>query len=138
MRAGLIAAGILVMGYALVGVFTNNPLAVLIFLAGVLIGHDFVLMPAVIGVGALIGRFVPAGNRAVVRVAALCSLAVTVVALPLVLGYGRTPDNPSALPGDYGWGLVIVLGAIWLGTALLVITRLWVPRATQSLRDHRR
>lgn len=123
MRAGLIAAGILVMGYALVGVLTSNPLAVLIFLAGVLIGHDFVLMPAVIGVGALIGRFVPAGNRAVVRVAALCSLAVTVVALPLVLGYGRTPDNPSALPGNYGWGLVIVLGVIWLAALSAMAAR---------------
>jgi hypothetical protein len=136
MRAGLIAAGILVMGYALVGVLTSNPLGVPVFLAGVLIAHDFVLMPVVIGVGALIGRFVPIGDRAVVRVAALCSLAVTVVAMPLVLGYGRTPDNPSALPGDYGWGLGIVLGVIWLGAALLRITETWVPRATQSLRDH--
>lgn len=130
MRAGLIVAGILVMGYALVGVLTSNPLAVLIFLAGVLIGHDFVLMPAVIGVGALIGRFVPARSRAVVRVAALCSLAVTVVALPLVLGYGRTPDNPSALPRDYGWGLVIVLGAIWLGALAVMITKTLCSRGS--------
>jgi hypothetical protein len=123
MRAGLIVAGVLVMGYAMVGVLTAHPLGVLVFLGAVLIGHDFVLMPVVIGVGVLISRFVPAGDRAVVRAAALCGLAVTVVALPLVLGYGRTPDNPSALPRNYGWGLVIVLGAIWLAVVVRRLTR---------------
>jgi hypothetical protein len=123
MRAALITAGILVMGYAVVGVLTTSPLGVPVFLAGVLIGHDFVLMPVVIGVGALIGRFVPAGDRAVVRTAALCSLAVTVVALPLVFGYGRSADNPSALPQDYRWGLATVLGVSWLAALSAMIAR---------------
>jgi hypothetical protein len=41
------------------------------------------------------------------------SLAVGVVAFPLVLGFGRTPDNPSILPLAYGRGLFLILALTW-------------------------
>jgi hypothetical protein len=125
-RCALIAAGTLVMGYAVVSGLTDadvNPVGVLIFLTGALVGHDGVLVPLTIGTGALIGRFVPARDRATVRAAALCSLAVTVVALPLVLGYGRSADNPSALPLPYGRGLVMLLGLVWTAALAAMAVR---------------
>jgi hypothetical protein len=127
-RRGLSAAGTLVMGYAVVGALTDpdvKPFGVLILLAGVVVGHDGILLPVMIGVGVLIGRFVPTGDRIAVRAAALCSLAVTVVALPLVLGYGRTADNPSVLPLPYGRGLATVLLMIWtVALAMIVVRRI--------------
>jgi hypothetical protein len=125
-RRGLVTAGTLIMGYATVGVLTDRnvrPGGVLIFLAAVLAGHDVVLLPLIIGVGALIGRLAPAQARAAIRAAALCSAAVTVVALPLVLGYGRSTDNPSALPLHYGRGLAVILALIWSVAVASILAR---------------
>jgi hypothetical protein len=125
-RRCLITAGTLIMGYAAVSALTGrdiHPGGVLIFLAAVLIGHDLVLLPLIIGVGALIGRLAPAQTRAAIRVATLCSAAVTVVALPLVLGYGKSTDNPSVLPLHYGRGLVTVLALIWSVAVASILAR---------------
>jgi hypothetical protein len=110
-RAALIAAGVLVMGYAVVSALADPdvpPAGVVAFLAAVLVGHDAVLLPLVLAAGALIGRYVPSGARVAVRVAALCSLAVTVVAVPLIVVSGRR----------YGYGLAAVLLVIWMVAAV--------------------
>jgi len=52
-----------------------------------------------------------------VQGALLISAAVTLMAVPLMLGYGRDPNNPSALPLDYRLGVLIVLSCVW-ATAL--------------------
>jgi threonine/homoserine/homoserine lactone efflux protein len=88
-RAALVAAGTLLMGYALVGVLTDpgvSPGGVLIFLAGVLVVHDVVWMALVLAAGAVIVRFVPRGPRPAVRIAAIIVAALAVVAVPLILG----------------------------------------------------
>jgi hypothetical protein len=125
-RRGLITAGVVIMAYAAVGALTDPGLrvgGVLIFLAAVLAGHDAVLLPLIIGIGALIGRLVPAGARIAIRVAALRTAAVTVVGLPLVLGYGKSTDNPSALPLAYGRGLATVLALIWTVAVASILAR---------------
>ncbi len=123
-RRTLIAVGALVMGYAVIGALADDdvrPIGVLLFLAGVLAGHDAVLLPLAIGGGALIGRFVPVAIRPAVRLAALASLAVAVVGLPLALGLGRVADNPSVLPLPYGRGLALTIGAIWTTVAVRIV-----------------
>jgi hypothetical protein len=125
MRRALVVIGILTMAYAVLGALLDDdvkPFGVLVFLVGVLVAHDGVLLPLVLGAGALIGRYIPARRQPPVRVAALVSLAVSVVALPLVLGFGRSPDNPSVLPLPYGRGLLLVLALVWavaIGAAVL-------------------
>lgn len=126
MRTALIAFGLLVIGYAVVGAATDpdvNVPGVLAFLLGVLVAHDAVFLPMVLAVGALVGRYVPTGNWTAVRAAALVSAAVTLVALPLVLGYGRDPGNPSALPLPYGRGLAVLLGLIWVTALAAIVVR---------------
>jgi hypothetical protein len=125
MRRVLIGAGVLVMGFAVVGAVLDDVRlgGVVLLLGGVVVGHDLVLMPVVLGAGVMIGRFVPPPDRAAVRVAALCSLAVTVVALPLVLGFGRIPGDPSALPQAYGRGLLLVLAVLWASTVAVIAAR---------------
>ncbi|HEY7271107.1 MAG TPA: hypothetical protein VH502_00135 [Actinoplanes sp.] len=123
MRTALIGSGLLVIAYAVIGAATDPDVklpGVLAFLLGALVAHDAVFLPMVLAVGVLIGRYVPAEHRTAVRAAALVSAAVTLVALPLVLGLGRDPGNPSALPLPYGRGLAVLLALIWL-TALAAV-----------------
>jgi len=124
-RRALIGAGVLGMTYAVIGALTDPDVkgGALLFLIGVLIAHDAILLPLVIGVGALIGRFVPLRRHALIRAALLITLAVTIVAVPLVLGRGRAADNPSLLPLNYGRGLLEIYGLIWVSTALAAAVR---------------
>ncbi|MEV4709064.1 hypothetical protein [Actinoplanes sp. NPDC049316] len=131
----LIIAGGLVMGYAVFGSATDPGLklgGVVLFLVAALAGHDGIFMPLVIAAGA-------AMNRAshLVRAAAVISLAVTVVALPFVLGYGRSTDNPSALPLSYGFGLVLVLTIIWGTTLLAMLIRRLIRIRQNTVRSQK-
>jgi len=124
-RRVLVAVGTVTIGYAVLGAILDPDLkllGMLIFLAAVLVLHDGVLSPLVIAVGAVLARL-PRAARAPVRAALVISLAVAVVALPLVLGYGRSPGNPSILPLAYGKGLLLTLGLIWVPTAVIVAVR---------------
>ena len=119
-RITLIVAGTLVMGYAVLGAWADpdvKPLGVLLFLAGVLVAHDGILLPVVVGAGALITRRVPEGARPAVRLGGLATVTVTLLAAPLLVGAGRAADNPSVLPRPYPLGLALVLAVIWV-TAL--------------------
>ena len=73
-----------------------SPYAWLRFWVGGLALHDFLLAPLVIAVGLVVARVVPATARPYAQAGLIVSGVVTLVALPLVLGYGRTPDEPSA------------------------------------------
>ncbi|AGZ42965.1 hypothetical protein [Actinoplanes friuliensis] len=124
-RITLIASGTLVMAYAVSGALTDKDVkfGALLFLVGVLVFHDALFLPLTIGAGELLGLLVPAGLRTPVRVAGVISLALTVVALPLVLGRGRVADNPSILPLNYGRGLLVIFAVIWVAAAVAVVVR---------------
>jgi hypothetical protein len=131
MRPALIGAGVLICGWALAGL-AGTPGA-LVFLAVVVVAHDAVFLPAVIGAGVLLRRLVPAGWQATVRFAAILDLALVVVALPLVLGLGRDPGNPSLLPRPYALGLVLCLVVT---TATVVACRNRIESSREA-RPHR-
>jgi hypothetical protein len=123
LRAALLVTGVVVIGYALAGSFLQlggKLGGVLIFLVAVLVLHDGVWLPLVLAAGAVLGRFGPARHRGVLRAAAIVAVALTVVALPLVLGLGRTADNPSALPLNYGRNLALLLLGLAVTTALIM------------------
>ncbi len=122
MRRALIATGLLVMGYAVVGALTDPDVALLgvaIFLAAVLVAHDGVLLPAMIGIGLLIGRL---NDPAPVRVAALTSAAVTIVGVPLLLGYADLPLSR----------LLLVLGLVWAAALVAWAVRRICKRSESS------
>jgi fucose 4-O-acetylase-like acetyltransferase len=110
MKRSLIVIGVLMMLYAVIGAVTHAG-GVFLFLAAVLIAHDAIWMPLVL----LAGRFL---RRPATRIAAVVAAALTAAALPLALGVGRAPDNPSALPLHYARNLALVLAVI--GVAALV------------------
>ena len=134
MRRVLIVLGTLVMAYALLGAAVDDEvdrLGVVVFLIAVLLLHDAVFMPLVLAAGALIRRTVPARWLATARTAAVVDLAVIVVALPLVLGFGRTADNPSVLPRPYASGLLLTLV---LTTVTVVACRKKIERSRERRR----
>ncbi|GAA3909469.1 hypothetical protein [Actinoplanes auranticolor] len=141
MRGALIAVGAILMGYALLGAVTDpdlKPGGVLLFLAAVLVAHDAVLLPVTMAGGALLGRFAPRWALPSIRAAGIVSVAVGVVSLPLVLGYGRSADNPSILPLAYGRGLLLVLATTWaaaLAAAVLVRRRAEPTADSPALRS---
>jgi hypothetical protein len=125
-RRVLVAVGVLCAGYGIVGLLTDPSVALpnyARYTITVLLGHDLLVMPAAIVVGAVLTRWLPTWAKATVQGALLVTAAVTVVALPLVLGYGRRADDPSALPRDYHRGYLLCLAVIWLATAALLVWR---------------
>jgi hypothetical protein len=125
LRVALVVIGVAAMGYAAAGAVTDPDVrlaGVLLFLTAVLVAHDGVWLPLVLLAGALLDRVTPARHRGAVRVAAIAAAALTIAALPLALGLGRTADNPSALPLNYGRNLALVLLAL-AGTTALVTAR---------------
>ena len=124
MRLVLATAGLAAIGYGAYGwLFADGskPVAQLLFLVAVLVGHDFVVLPLAIGAAALITRFAPARVRRPALVAVAISGALTLVALPFVLGKGRLPDNPSAFPQHYGRNLIVILAAVWLAAGVVAL-----------------
>ena len=126
--AGLVAAGGALMLYAVVGAVTDRSDRIgghLIFLVAVLLGHDWLLMPLAIAIGALLSRVVPSQVRAVTVAAVYVSGVLFVVALPLILGLGRRADDPSALPLNYSRGLLISVAVVWLAAGATLLYRRW-------------
>ena len=116
MRAALLLIGLAVTGYGAYGWLTQDgarPVGQLVFLGVLLVAHDFVVVPAVILTGVVLARWVPGAARTPVRAALAVSAAVTLVALPFIVGAGRIADNPSAFPQSYGRGLAVILAVVW-------------------------
>ena len=81
------------------------------------------VLPAVLGIGRLLRRYVSARFRAVLQGALFVSLMVVIVTLPALIGAGRAADLPSALPRDYVRGLAIALGCVWAAALVLIAVR---------------
>ena len=115
-RWAFYAGGTAMAGWGLLGLLTatrSNPVAWLRFATTVVIANDGLLAPLVILTGVLVRRLLPPAHRGLIQVGLLITGTVTLVALPALLGYGRTTDNPSALPLDYGQGLLVVVACVW-------------------------
>lgn len=126
MRLALAGIGVAAIGYGAYGwLFADGskPVSQVLFLAAVLIGHDFVVLPFAIGTAALVVRFAPDRARRPALVALAISGAVTLVALPFVLGKGRIADNPSAFPQHYGRNLLVILAIVWLAAGVAALVR---------------
>ncbi len=127
MRRLLYVAGTLLVGWGVYGLMTAarhpRPLPWLSYFIGSALVHDLVLAPIVIGAGVIAVRVVGASLRPYVTSGLIISAAVTLVAFPLVRGYGRRGDNLSIQPLDYSRGLLVTLVAIWIGVTAVAFIR---------------
>jgi hypothetical protein len=115
-----------VMGYAVIGALVDlggRIGGVLLFLVAVLVVHDGIWLPGVLLTDRVLNRVVPERHRRFVKTAAIVTAGVTLPALPLAFGFGRTADNPSALPLDYGRNLALVLLGVAVATGVVVLSR---------------
>ena len=120
-RAILLTAGVAGMIYAVIGVLTDDgtsPLNQLLFTVALAVAHDGIVLPLAIGVGVLTVRFVPDWARPPVQAGLYASLVLTLFTIPMLVGAGRLPDNPTILPLNYARGLQLVLAAIWVAAAV--------------------
>lgn len=91
--------------------------------AGLLLAHDALLVPLVVGIGLILRRALPAVAWPPIRWALVTTGVLVLVAWPFVRGYGRTPANPSLLDRPYGTGLLVALALTWLAAALWTAIR---------------
>jgi hypothetical protein len=120
-----IAIGALVLLFGFFGLIfidpeRTNPLNFFKWFGGGIIAHDGLVAPLVAVVALGIARFVPSRIKAPVQGALFASAVVVGTTFPFWRGYGRRPDDPSALPNDYVAGVLIVLGLIWITAALFM------------------
>lgn len=123
-RVCLIGLGLLMIGFGFVSAVRSPDLSAFrhgLFLVAVVLVDDLLLMPIFLAVGMLVTRLVPVPARPIVQGTLIVTAAVTAVALPLILGFGRSADLPSALPRNYVGGYALVVGATWLAATVLFL-----------------
>ena len=113
-----VAIGWTTIAFGVFGLFDNSarthPDQWVRWFVGALIVHDFVVAPAVFVIGVLLARRVPGRYRGPVQGALIVTGMLVLISFPFVRGYGQRADNPSALPNDYGLGLLVLLAIVWL------------------------
>lgn len=81
--------------------------------AGVVL-HDFVLVPVVFAVGAIVRRRTRGGSLAPLEAALIASGILILFSVPALSGKGVSAADPSRLPGDYPVGLAVLLAVVWI------------------------
>jgi hypothetical protein len=119
-RAGLVVGlvlGLPILAVGIRGVLVDAADTHPVELAGWIVGaaavHDLVLAPVVVAVGGQAGRL-PVALQRPLRFAVLATASLVLIGWPLVRGYGRSGSVPSLLPRDYGRGLAVAVGVVWL------------------------
>lgn len=82
------------------------------WLVGGVVLHDLVLAPLVIVLVALVGRLTSRSLRAPAAVLLVVVGSVTLLAIPVLGGFGRREDNPSLLDRDYSTGWLLLVGVL--------------------------
>ncbi len=135
-RIAMVGAGVIFLAigaYALLSQVALDTLPnMIVWLAGGLILHDVVIAAVVAAVGFVLGRWLPDGVRQIVAGGLIVAGIIALVALPVVIGGGRTPSNPTLLPLDYSRNLLIVVVIIGAITGCLVAIRLVRSRGVQQ------
>ncbi len=98
-----------------------------VWLAAGVVLHDFVLVPLTLAAGWAATRLLPPRLRAPVAAGLVVLGTLTVVAVPVLGGWGANSDNPTILDRDYpaGWGVVAVVIVAVVATSVVVKGRAW-------------
>jgi hypothetical protein len=94
-----------------------------IWLTSGVVLHDFVLTAAVLGGGALLLRVLPEPARAPAVVGMVVLGSLTLVAFPVLSGFGARDDNPTLLDRPYLASWLVVVGITVLTVAVASLLR---------------
>ena len=106
---------------------------IVIWLAGGVVLHDFVLVPITLTLLFLGSRLVPDRLRGPVAAGLVVLGTVTVVAIPVLGRFGARPDNPTLLDRNYAAGWLAVAALTVIG---VVVTSLVTRRRGRRTRGH--
>jgi hypothetical protein len=131
---GIAGLGLMAVGVMLVlrGGSLTSPVQIGIWLVGLEIISEALLMPLALGIGWLLARRLAPPARVPVQAGLVVAGVLSVVAIPVLFGPG-VPNNPTVLPLDYWRNLVLVLLVVAVMTAVAVVVR--VRRAGQLRND---
>jgi hypothetical protein len=130
LRIVLIVIGVALGAYGAVLLWDNSSTVLVRIAVWALVAvvvHDFVFAPlcAVIG---LAGRpLIPVRWRSPVAVAALCSIVLVLLAIPVYSRPGLRPDNPTVLDRNYPLGFWIAQAVVWACVPLYYLLARWLP-----------
>jgi hypothetical protein len=126
-RLGLGAAGVAagLYGAWLAWSRGHDLLDLVVWLAAGVVLHDGVLSLAVLAVGAVVVRVLPAVAKAPTVVGLVVLGSATLFAVPVLGRFGARPDNPTLLDRSYwaGWLLLAALVVASVVAASLVRSR---------------
>jgi hypothetical protein len=111
------ALGVPIIALGIRGLLANSvdtrPAELARWLVGSAVVHDAVVLPlvAVIGLG---GRRLSGWAWPALRWALATTAILLVVSRPFVNRSGYNPRNPTALPRNYGVGVSVAIGVVWL------------------------
>ena len=118
------AVGWAVIVWGLIGILSNSldtrPANLARFVVGGALLHDLLVAPLAVLAGVLVARAVRGRARGPVQAALVVSAIVALFSWPLVRAYGLAANNPTSLPHNYGRNLLVVLGAVWAVTAVVI------------------
>jgi hypothetical protein len=126
-RLGLGATGVVagLYGAWLVWSRGHDLLDLVVWLAAGVVLHDGVLSLAVLVLGAVLVRVLPAAAKAPTVVGLVVLGSATLFAVPVLGRFGARPDNPTLLDRDYwdGWLVLAGLVVVCVVAAALVRSR---------------
>ncbi len=93
------------------------------WLAGGVVLHDFVLVPLTLLLGLALVRLLPANLRAPVVGGLVVLGTVTLMAVPVLGGWGANADNPTILDRNYPVGWLVVAGVTMLVVVVTIVLR---------------
>ncbi len=115
-RTVLVITGVMIGLYGVVLLWDHSPTVLMRIAVWALVGvavHDFVFAPLCVAAG-LAGRpLLPARWQSPVAVAALCTVVLALLAVPVYNKPGLKPDNPTVLDRNYPLGLWVALAVVW-------------------------
>jgi hypothetical protein len=129
-RVILIALGLAVGVYGAVLVWENPPVIIMRILVWALVGvilHDAVFAPVCVVLGFAGRRLIPGRWWPPIAVAALCSVVLVFLAIPVYGKPGMRPDNMTVLDRNYPMGLWISLAITWACVPLYYVAMRLLP-----------
>ncbi|MGN2639418.1 hypothetical protein ACTD5D_25285 [Nocardia takedensis] len=123
-RAVLLLVGVALAGYGISLLLDFPPDAltsVALWLAAGILLHDAVFAPLAAALGLTGRRLLPRGWWPPLACGAVCTVALLLLAAPVVGRRDALPDNPTVLDRDYPLGLTLALLLIWSIVALTLL-----------------